>query len=133
MGLRLDKVLFSTLHESYKNYDTVSGSIAISGSIANGATANFTAVLPYTRTGTRADVYLDGHSIKVLANAGDRATSDVYQFVSSETFATKVIYSTTDITVTISIFNGTGGSINLTSQTITVSAVLYDAPITAIS
>jgi hypothetical protein len=133
MPIRIDKVIFSTLHESYKNYDTVSSTISISGTVANGATANFTATLAYARTGTRADVYLDGHSTKVLANAGDRATSDVYQFISSETFATRVVYSITDITVTISIFNGTGGPISLTSQTIVVSAVLYDAPITAIS
>ncbi len=141
MSIRLDQVDFSTLHESYKNYDTKTDALTLSADILpNGFTQNypvngggvFTPIsIPYDRAGTRADIYLDGKGFRVLANTGSRASGDVYQYKSSETFSTFVTYSASAITVWFSIFNGSGGSITLIPQTITVSAVLDDAPITA--
>lgn len=128
-NLRLDQVTFSTFHEAPQNYLTAPSSINISGNIASGATQNFTGVIPYSRSGTRADVYLDGNNVRVMANAGSRAAGDAYQFKSSETFSVFITYSTTNITVTLSIFNGTGSTITLTPQTIVASAVQYDMPI----
>lgn len=134
MSTHLDKIIFSTLHEAYKNYATTLGSINISGSIPNGNTQNFSTTLSYARLGTRADIYLDGNSVKVLANASTTLFSGgPYQYISSENADVFVEYtSSSQITVTISIFNGTGGPITLTTQTISVSFVQYDAPITAI-
>lgn len=127
--VRLDKVDFSTLHEAPKNYDTISKDVVISGSVASGAFANFSATIPYTRSGTRADVYLDGNSRRVSASSGSRAADAVYSYKSTETFSVLVSYSTTDITVTLSIFNGDAVSLTLNTQTITTIAVLLDAPI----
>lgn len=132
-SVRIDKVDFTTLFEAPQNYLTSTAAINISGSVGAGATENFTGVIAYSRSGTRADIYLDGNSVKVMANAGSRAAGDAYQFKSSETFSVLVSYSTTDITVTLSISNGTGSPIALNTQTITASAVLYDMPITAVS
>lgn len=128
-NIRLDKVDFSTLHEAPQNYLTPTSPIVISGNVASGATQSFTATIPYSRSGTRADVYLDGNSVRVMANAGSRAAGDAYQFNSTETFSVLVSYSTTTVTVTLSIFNGTGAPITLNTQTITASTVLYDMPI----
>jgi hypothetical protein len=127
--LRLDQVDFTTMFEAPQNYLTGTASLVISGNVTDGSTKNFSTTIPYTRSGTRADVYLDGNNTKVLANSGPDNTSLVYTFVSSETIDVLVQYSTTDITILASIFNGTGAPITLTTQTITVSAVLYDAPI----
>lgn len=132
MGIRLDRVIWSTKHEPPRNYSTPTSSINISGNVSSLTTENFVGNIPYTRSGTRADVYLDGNSLKVLANAGSRATSDVYQFAGTETFSSLVAYSSSSITVTLSIFNGTGSPIALTPQTIVASAVLYDMPIGSI-
>lgn len=127
--VRLDKIDFSTLFESPQNYDTPTYTINISGSIAAFGTQNFAVIIPYARSGTRADIYLDGNNVRTLANVGSRAAADVYQAVSSETFSVLVAYSSSQITVTTIIFNGTGGPITLTTQAISVIAVLYDMPI----
>lgn len=127
--IRLDKVTFTTLFEAPKNYDKVTGNISISGSVPAGGTSNFSTSLPYTRSGTRADVYLDGNNRRVSANSGSRASSVVYSFKATETFSIFVSYSTSAITVTASIFNGAGSPITLNSQTIQAIAVLIDAPI----
>lgn len=134
MSMRLDNVLFTTTHESYKNYASPSAPLAIPADvIPNGTGNNYSVLIPYARGGTRADTYLDGNSVKILANASTRlATGGPYQFKSTETASILVDYDDTNIAVTISIFNGTGGPITLTSQTITVSVVQYDAPITPI-
>lgn len=130
MSIRLDRVAFSTLHEAPRNYDTKTGDINISGTVGAGATQNFSTIMTYERGGTRADVYLDGNSVKTLANTGSRASEEVYQRATpDETFSVLVEYSTSSITVTVSIQNGTGSPITLTTQTITASAVLYDMPI----
>lgn len=129
-NIRLDQVTFSTLHETPKNYDTLTGDIAVSGTVADGATSLFTATFPYSRAGTRADVYLDGNDKRVSASSGARAAGAVYSYSSTEDFSAFVSYSTTDITVTLSIFNGTGSPVTLNSQTITAIVVLIDAPIT---
>lgn len=133
MGVRLDQIDFTTLFEGYKNYDNDSATLNISGSVASLVTVNFSTTIPYDRAGTRADLYLDGNNTRVLANAGSRAATDVYQPVSTEIFSVLISYSATDITVIVSIFNNTGGSLALTPQTITASAVLYDLPISALT
>lgn len=134
MGVRIDQITFSTLFESYKNYATPTGTLTIPAvAMADGATNNYSVTIPYARAGTRADIYLDGDSVKTLANASlALSTGGPYQFVEFETADIFTDYDTSSITVTISIFNGNGHVINLIGQTITVSAVQYDAPISGI-
>lgn len=133
-NVRLDKVLFSTFHEAYKNYATMTDTFNVTAiGVGNGATQNYVVTIPYSRGGTRADIYLDGNSTKILANASTRLeTNDPYQFTSTETASVLIEYTSSSIVVTLSIFNGTGGPITLTAQTITVQVVEYDAPITPI-
>lgn len=133
MSIRLDDVIFSTLHEPPRNYGEKSANANISGNIGSLGVADFIVTIPYERAGTRADIYLIGNGSKVLANGGSRAAGAVYQSVSMEIFSVLVTYTSSEIAVVLSIFNGTGGSISLIPQTIGVSAVLYDMPITAIS
>lgn len=132
--VHLDKVLFSTLHEAYKNYSNQTGAITIpAGTMADGTTNNYSFVAPYSRGGTRADLYLEGNSVKILANTSTKLiTGGPYQFKEFETASILIAYSSSNITITISIFNGNGHSITLISQSINVLAVEYDAPITAI-
>lgn len=133
-SIRLDKVIFSTFHEAYKNYHTATGSIAVvATSLANGATRTVTATIPYDRGGTRADVYVSGNGVKTIATGGPRAAGlAVYERTSTETASIFVRYTSTDVLVVLSIFNGTGGSITPIAQTIDVSVVQYEAPIAAI-
>lgn len=133
MQVKLDNIIFSSMHEAYKNYASPSDNIAISGSVADGATSNFSVSVPYTRGGTRADIYLKGNNKKIWANQGSAlATGGPYQYVSTENADVLIEYTSSSIDVTITIFNGTGAPINLTAQTIEVTVVQYDAPITAI-
>lgn len=131
--VRLDQVAFCTLFEAPKNYDSPESSISISGSVAAGDTSVFSANIPYSRSGTTAHVYLDGNGRRVLAGSGSRAAGSVYSYTSTEIFSVSVTYSPTDITVAISIFNNTGGTLSLTPQTIALTAVMYDMPIGPLS
>lgn len=131
--IRLDQIMFSTLHEAYKNYANKPGSLMISGNIADGATSTYSVTIPYTRGGTRADVYLDNNDTKILANSSSRLeTGDPYQFISLETVSMLIQYTSSSIGLTLSVFNGTGAPITLIPQTIAVSVVEYDAPIISI-
>lgn len=132
MSIRLDDVIFSTLHEPPRNYATKSANANISGNIGSLGVADFILNIPYERAGTRADIYLVGNGSKVLANGGSRVAGAVYQSVSMESFSVLVTYTPSEIAVILSIFNGTGGSINLVPQTISVLTVLYDMPITSV-
>ncbi|HJQ08001.1 MAG TPA: hypothetical protein VJ836_00805 [Candidatus Saccharimonadales bacterium] len=133
MGIRLDQVSFTTTHESPKNYATYPSSIVVpADTIPNGSSQNYVSQVAYARAGTRADIYLNNATKKVLANSGARMASQVYTPISGETAAVQVLYDATTVAVVLSISNNTGAAITLISQTITVTIVAYDAPITAI-
>jgi hypothetical protein len=133
MGIKLDKVVHSTLHEAYKNYATSTGTIAVlADTIAAGATNNYSTSITYTRAGTIAHIFVENTTRKYLANGGSRIAGAVYTPISTETASILVEYSASNITVTLSIFNGTGAPITLTAQNITATSVQYDAPIIAI-
>jgi hypothetical protein len=132
-GIRLDKVVRSTLHEAYRNYASPTGTITIpADTLPNGLTQNYETTINYTRAGTIAHIFAENDTKKYLANGGTRISGRVYTPVSTETASILVGYGSSSITATLSIFNGTGGPITLTAQTITITAVQYDAPITAI-
>lgn len=137
MSIRLDQVAFTTTHESYAKYDRKIDSLELTADILpNGFTQNYPTsgpmVLPYTRAGTRADVYIDGNGYRVLASSGSRMAGRAYNYKSSETFSVIVNYTVSGIELTFTIFNGSGASITLNPQTIDVIAVFYDAPLSAI-
>ena len=131
-NVKPDTTNYTSQLEAYGNYATLTGVITISGSILNGNTSVFDVTIPYTRSNTRADTYLKNASTgkKTLFNGGVRMSpfENVYQFVSTEVCYRSVAYTSSEIVVGLSIYNGTGGTIVLTNQTLEVSVVLYDAP-----
>lgn len=133
-SVRLDRLVFSTFHEAYINYDTLEEDIVVEATpLANGATRTISATIPYNREGTRADIYATRSTIKTIVTGGGRsAASAIYNYQSTEIVRLDISYSTTDIVVTLRITNTTGGSITPNAQTITITAVLYDAPIQTI-
>lgn len=132
LSVKLDKVISSSLHESFKNYATLTDDIVVAAtSLPNGSTRNISVVIPYDRAGTTADIYATRSSVRTLVSTGGRAAATaVYNFKSTETVSLTATYSTSDITVTLSITNNTGGAITPNAQTITISMVQYDSPIT---
>lgn len=136
MAIRLDRVAFSTHHEPPRNYDTLSDDIVISGTILAQTTQTFTGTIAYTRGGTRADLYLTGNGVKILANNGIEVVQEIYVYSASanETVeSTGIQYDSGSISLSITIFNPFAEApITLVTQTITLSAVLYDMPITSI-
>jgi hypothetical protein len=101
--------------------------------LTNTETRNYSIDITYNRGGTRADTYLIGNGVKILANANTRLiVGGPYQFKSVETASILLGYDSDSMTVLVSIFNNTGGNLTLIPQTITVSMVQYDAPITSI-
>lgn len=133
MSIRLDKIVHSTLHEAFKNYATPTGAIVIpADNIPNGFTKNYSTSISYTRGGTIANIFVENATNKYLVNGGTRVAGAVYDRVSTETSSIIVSYSSSAITVELSIFNGSGAPIVLIAQNIITTVVQYDAPITAI-
>lgn len=129
MPVRLDKVLMSSLHESFKNYSTVKTTITVSGSIPTSG-KDFHVDIPYTRTGTIADIYigLQGSGSKRLANYAWRLP----EYVSGDPDvegSVYVLYSPNNIRVNISIVNLKGVSFSSPTRVFDVEAVIFDAPI----
>lgn len=118
----------TSLIDTYLNYDTLRSDIVISGSVGSGATVNFSTTIPYARTNTRADLYARNTTTgKKMPCAGGQRQNP-YTFVSSETCSQLVTFTGGVFTITFSIFNGTGGTISLTAQTMEITAVLYEVP-----
>lgn len=124
--LRLDKVSFTGLTDVFINYATPTSTITISGSVANGATENFSTTVAVDRSDSIADIYAENRNTgeKRILNAG--SVHNPYQFVSSETARHNITYSGGIITVTLSVFNGSGSLVNLTSQIWDITVVLYE-------
>jgi len=131
-SVHLDKVIMTSLFESFKNYLTTTADIVVDATpLADGDSRSISVTVPYTRAGTVADIYATRNTVRTSVNAGSRSSARaVYNFTSSETARIDSVYSATDITVTLTISNNTGGSITPNAQTITISVVQYDAPIT---
>ena len=130
-SIRADKVTFWSSFGAFINYDTTSDDIVVSATpLASGATREISVTIPYTRADTTADIYAERGSVKTLVSCGGRAAaSAIYNYKSTEIARLDTSYSSTEITVTLRITNNTGGSITPNAQTITVTAVQYDAPI----
>jgi hypothetical protein len=126
--IKPDKIIFSSSIDTYLNYLTSTANLVLSGNVANGATANFTAIIPYTRGKTRADIYARNTTTGIKKSLSQGGRINPYTFKSSETSAHSVTYSSNRITVVVSIFNGSGANITLTTQTWEISAVFYEVP-----
>lgn len=129
MGVKLDKVIMSSLFESFKNYESPSTSITISGSIPVGG-KDFESLLEFDRDGTIADIYIhkQGSDSKKSFNQNWRildftGTSDVQATCYAQyTDDNKILF-------TISVTNFGASPYAVTTQTYDFDVELFDAPI----
>jgi hypothetical protein len=123
--IKLDKVSYSSLHESFKNYDTLTGSITISGTIPPGGTT-FSVNIPYTRTDTVAEIsfiksggstkrYVD-NSYRLLDYAGG---TNAFVFAN---------YASNSVTITIAVDNP-GAGYTPSSETYDFTVEVFEAPV----
>lgn len=127
--IKMDKLQFGSMVDTFTNYQTITKEVALSGTIADGASSDFTVVIPHSRFRVRADVYVKNltSGIKRSLNTGTRETP--YTYVSTEVITQSAVYSNNQITVTFTITNNTGSSISVTPQTLQVTSVLFSVPI----
>lgn len=125
--------LASTL-PTFINPKTATATISISGTVTNGSTQNFSANVTSTVTANlfRSDIYGTNNvtNTKVLLNTLLTMSTAIngYSYKSTELCQMEISYSGQTVTVTYSIFNGTGASITLINQTITLTLAEYQVP-----
>lgn len=126
--IRPDSVILTSLIEAYQNFETLTSTMSISGTIANGGGDNFIVVLSATRSNVIGDIYATNQNTgkKMLLNAGN--IHHPYQAISTETDAHSISLNDSVITITLSIDNFTGGDITLVDQVWDITAVLYEVP-----
>lgn len=123
--VRLDRVILSNLHESFKNHKTVTDQIVISGTIPNGG-RKFSAFVPLDRTNAVAEIY-----IKKSTNDYKRSTDNLQRLTEygGSTFAyVSTNYTSEVVTVTIEVVNF-GSSYTAPDETYDVEVVLFDVPL----
>lgn len=132
--IRLDQVIFSTLHPAYLNYRTDEAIMEVdTSSIPDGDTMEQNVVVPTPKVGTRADIYASNGTVSTLVSSGGRAAASVvYTYASTEVARIDIEYGSYDIYIYLRITNNTGGPISPPAQTLTFSVVQYDAPISTI-
>ena len=132
MSVRLDRVLMSSLHESFKNYSTVSSTITVSGTITTSG-ADFYTDIPYDRAGTIADVYISKQNSgsKRLANYSFYMTEFTSPDPGNVEVYVYLFYYPSYIRVNISVGNLSGVSKVVTTQVFNVQAVIFDAPMSS--
>lgn len=126
--IKPDKVIYTNLIDTYINYDTLTTDIPIFGTIAASSATVFSGLIQYSRNNTRADLYVQNLSTGIKRPLSGGPRQSPYSFVSSETCTQGSLYSGNAIVITFTIFNGTGVSINLVSQTLRITAVLSEVP-----
>lgn len=121
---------------TFVNPTTSTGTITISGNVGNGVTANFSTTI-FTAVPVnlfRTDIYglNNTTNVKLLLNTLLVMTTQLngYSYKSTESVQMEIYYNQglNDVTVQYSVFNGTGGTITLNTQTITASVVQYQVP-----
>jgi hypothetical protein len=132
MTIRPDNINFLSTLPNYISITTddaaPTGTISISGSLANGATQDYSTTISLSADSTRADIYGTNQNTLIKQLYSNTTFPVNYQNAGGEAATLLTSYSAGSVTVTIELFNGTGGLINLTSQNITVKVVEYQIP-----
>jgi hypothetical protein len=124
-SLKLDKVILSSLFESYKNNQTTTVDVVVSGLVPAGG-KEFSATVALERSGNRADVYHTNTSY-----VGRRNTNSGVPVTITGSGGSSVIeYSGTSLKV--GVYAYTGASHTPTTQTFTFTIVEYTAPISGL-
>jgi len=127
---RYDNLSFSTVLPNYIDIGNTSGSIPISGSVADASTATFSTTIQLSADHTFSDIYAFNAAVSGKVQlVSPNSISFVYSSVSFEVIRVSIVYSGNQVTVTIAIDNDTGAPISLTSQTFTIEVVQYMLPI----
>lgn len=132
--IRLDKVQFFSGLETYLNDETLTSDMAVSGSILNGGSQSFFAVINFSLTNRRADLYAKNLNTSRKRPLSGGARLNPYQFASSETADLTALYDSNILgtgpgaLAILTVTNNTGSTINLVNQTLKISAVLYEVP-----
>ncbi len=127
MKVKPDMIHLTSLFEAFKNYQTTTGTITVSGSIPT-AGADFYLDIPYTREGSMADIYIGVHGsgVKRLANYAWVFT----EYVSGDPDVEGtiyVLYTPGNIRVNISIANFKGVPYASPTRVFDVEAVIFVA------
>lgn len=126
--IRLDKVIIASFIDTFLNYQTATSLLSISGSIPDGGSSTFSAILTIDRTNTLAEVFAEnqntGKKMSMLAGS----VHNPYQSVSSEVRGHGISLSGNTLTVSLTIDNNSGAGINLTAQVWDITAVLQRVP-----
>lgn len=125
--VRPDLIHMTSLFESFKNYQTSSAQIVVSG-VVTPAGRDYSATIPYTRTGSIADIYVSkqGSNSKRPTNSSYELNEFVDANLQGNIY---VLYSPGFITVNISIVNFDVVNHTPATQTFDIEAVIFDAPI----
>lgn len=102
----------------------------ISGSVVNTGQATFSVSIPYTKPKTKADVYAKNLTTGIKMAVGSPRVHP-YTYTSFEIARLESSYNGSNLTVTLTITNNTGGTISLVTQTLQISAVFVEVPISS--
>jgi len=128
--IKPDKIIFYSGVDTYLNFQTYTGDIVISGTVANGASESFETVISVPQSNTRADVYLQNLNTGIKRPIENGLRLAPYQNVSTEVCRAFALFgSGNQVTVFLSITNNTGATITLTNQTIRATIVAYVIPL----
>lgn len=126
--IRPDRLKFASFVDTFINYENPSSTLTVSGSVGAGATVNFDANIAIPRANTLFDVYAINNNTgkKMTLLAGSK--HHPFQATGAENEAHSLAYTAGNLLVRLSVFNGTGAPIALTTQVWRMVAVLYDVP-----
>lgn len=127
---RYDQLAFSSVTANFINNASLTGSIACSGTIANGSGANFTTTITMPNSVQFSDIFLTNENTgkKSFLNNNTGSIDNIWQYVSTETVQISTNYSGSSVVIEISVNNFTGASITLVDQTYSVNVLVYDLP-----
>lgn len=127
--LKMDKIIMSSDVETYLNYETVTITITISGTVANGNSTVFSGYIPYARSKTRADIYVKNLNTNIKRPLWGGIRQGPYQSTGAgEIYTQFASYGGDTISVSLTVSNNTGGPVVLTTQIMEVTAVLVEVP-----
>lgn len=137
MPYKIDKTSFTTQVGTYQVYETWKIPVVISGSIPNLNYNSYVAGFTFTQDNAKARAYVQNAAgLRAPITGGVRMSNyspsyEIYNFASTEYIETDMYYLAggDQVYVAIYIFNLTGGTVNLVTQTIDIIVEFYDGPV----
>lgn len=126
-SIKLDKVILSSFHEAFKNRESKSGSIVLSGSIPGFSAKSFTLDLPIERSEAVFEVYHErqGGYPRRLANNSPLVLDVTWSGGLVYLFVNNVSPNLLRIEMYVT---NSGATASITTQTVDVEAYVFDTP-----